>query len=428
MRLKLEKNSTLQKTKLFYAGIVLLIVCATIVRLAYFFSYHPPLVPYAGDSPVYDVPAWNIVQGNGYVYELDVPFASREPGYAFFLLVPTYAVFGHSLSAVVGVQYVLDILMMLMVVWFLRRKANELVALLGGALYLAYLPFVFQSGEILTETAYQFWLLISTGIFILAANRKSWWLMGIAGMALGYTTLVRWGAFVLPAFFFIAIIIITRQWRATLKLTISLCIGAVLITSGWLVRNYITFDQFIFGRTGGGEIYWSGSYIPYDGEWRGDTAESQAIRGDLPLLEYEKKFTQAAIENIKADPVGVAWLWLKKPFKIYIFPEALNYMNRTGQSTLSIRSPVIFISIVGAILLHWLLLLAAGYGLWRNRTFDTVTQYAILAVLIFSLLIYMPLNPVPRYNVPLMPFIIILASPVLARVIQKAYDRYSKKT
>lgn len=428
MKLESEKNFTLQKTNLFYVGLGLLIVCAISIRLTYFFSYHPPLVPAAGDSPAYDVPAWNIVQGNGYVYELGVPFVSREPGYALFLLVPTYAVFGHSLTAAVWVQYGLDILMMLMVVWFLRRTVNEAVALLGGALYLAYLPFVFQNAEILTETPYQFWLLISTGIFILAAKRKSWWLMGVAGMAIGYTALVRWGAFVLPGFFFITIIFIVRNWRDTLKLAIPLGIGALLISGSWLVYTYVTFDQFIFGRVGGGEIYWSGSYIPYDGEWRGDTPESQAIRGDLPLPEADRKFTQAAIENIKADPIGVAWLWLKKPFKIYVFPEALNYMNRTGQSFFSVADPIIWGWVGSTILLHWLLLLAAGYGLLWDRIFDHSIRYAILAVFFFSLLIYMPLNPVVRYNVPVMPFIIILASPVLGRVMQKIYARYTKKT
>ncbi len=425
MKSALEKNSLNSKV-FFRTGVIALVLCALIIRTVYFFSYNPPLTPYSGDSPAYDIPAWNVVEGNGYVYEEGVAFAFREPGYALFLLVPTYVLFGHSVEMAAVVQLLLDIAMMLMVVYFLRKYMGERTALIGGMLYVLYLPFIFQHGEIMTEAPYQFWLLVTLFLFILALQRKSRWLIFSVGLALGYTALVRWGAIVLPFFLIVGIFAILRDIKKTILYSGLLLVGVGIVVAPWLVRNYVLFDEFIFGRIGGGQIYWSGSYIPFDGEWRIDDPIIDEIRGDLTREEYDKKFTAAAIENIKENPLGVAWIWFKKPFKIYLLPESINYTNRTGTTLLENRNPILWVVTGSMILLHWFILFIGLFGLLRNKKMDHTVRIGLLSVLIFAALIYVPLNPVTRYNVPIMALLIIPAAPVVYNMYSNVYKRIKK--
>ncbi|MBI2415258.1 MAG: hypothetical protein HYV33_01180 [Candidatus Kerfeldbacteria bacterium] len=402
-----------------------IIVLAVVIRAAYFLSYHPPLVVHEGDAPAYDIPAWNIVAGNGYVYELGVPFASREPGYALYWLVPIYFVFGHSVMAVSILQLTLDVVMLGLVMLFLKRHNTAAVAVLGGLIYAIYLPFTFQNGEILTEPIYQFGLLCLVWLMTYHFTKPHWYTSGLIGVVIGAIALVRWGAVLMPPFVMLAYWLTYHQWRKVL-LHGGLLIGGVLIfTMPWIVRNYLVFDQFVFGRIGGGEIYWTGSYLPYDGEWHAPTDVSRAISADLPLIESDKAFTRAALDNIRQYPLQVTWIWLKKPVKIYIFPEALNYLNRTGIRVLQLRDPTMLLLLAYAISLHWLLCGVAVLAFWW-RSFSPAVLWACGVVLVFSLLLYLPLNPVPRYNVPVMPLIIILSAPILYHILQYVYRRGAK--
>lgn len=420
MNSALAKNSSKSINKKFWLSLTILVICAVAIRSLYFFTYHPPLDSTIGDSPLYDIPAWNLLNGNGYTDQIGEPFASREPGYAFLILVPTYALFGHSFLALIIIQYMLDIAMMGLIIWFLYRNVNLRTAIFGGIIYIFYLPFVFQNGEILSELPYQLCLMISLGVFILAVNKKSRWLMLLTGALIGYTALVRWGAIMLPPFLVLSIWFITKNLKQTVWLGACLFIGMTIVTAPWIARNYIVFDQFVFGRIGGGEIYWSGSYLPYDGEWMGDTAESRAIKDDLSLIEYDKKFTTLAIEQIRQKPFQVAWVWLKKPFKIYLFPEAINYINIESRGPLTKGALPSILLLLFSIGLHWILLLAGIISLKMSGLSKTI-RYSFAALFIFSIIIYLPLNPVPRYNVPLMPFLIILAAPVLYTTSKKLY-------
>lgn len=395
--------------------IIALVMVAIVIRIAYYFTYYPPLTFDSGDSHVYDIPAWNIIQGNGYVYDIGEPFAAREPGYALFFLVPIYALFGHSPTSVVIVQYILDIVMLLAVMYLLQRFTRQsAIALIGGLLYMAYLPFVFQQGEILTETPYQFYLLITIGLFIFALQRRQKRLFLICGLVLGITTLIRWGSILLPVFLIAVIVLHIPNWKQRFQFCSLLIGGMIIVISPWIIRNYYLFDTFIFGRIGGGEIYWTGSYIPYDGEWYPNAPELASVRAaSVSELEYDKAVTQLAIENIKANPIGVAWIWLKKPFKIYSFPEALNYLNRTGMPTLQLKHPGMILALGLTIALHWLLLIGGLYGFLKKNYLSSVVRFTFISVILFSIALYLPLNPVPRYNIPLMPYFIMLTAPVL---------------
>lgn len=419
MKLKLVSDLS---DKAFRIALSVIVVLAIAIRLFYFFSYHPPLVPFEGDSPAYDVPAWNIVQGEGYVYERGQPFASREPGYALFWLVPVYFLFGHSVVVASVMQLALDVAMLLLVVHFLKKTTSKPIALCGGALYAVYLPFVFQNAEILTEPIYQFGLLLIAIFFTRVLKNPRWETTILLGILVGAVALIRWGVVLLPPFIFIVFLLLFKNWRQVIFHSFLLLVGMTLITAPWLIRNYLLFDQFIFGRIGGGEIYWSGSYIPYDGEWRGDTEESRNIRGNLSLVEQDKKFTREALQNIKNHPLQVLWIWIKKPYKIYLFPEALNYINRTGVPLLQTGNIVMYVVLAYAILLHWLLGVAMIWSIIK-RKFSKEILFSFSAIIVFSLVLYLPLNPVPRYNVPIMPLVIILASPSIYALLQYAQSR-----
>jgi 4-amino-4-deoxy-L-arabinose transferase-like glycosyltransferase len=327
-------------------------------------------------------------------------------------LAPLYFIFGHSILAVQLFQILLSALIAVLIYYLAKKYFSKTIALLAVLFFALYPPLIAYSSEVLTEIPFTFLLLLTVLLTIKAKEKQSLWLFALAGILCGLATLTRFIALFLPfaLFFFFAVVI--HSWKKSLKYALIMAVACFAVIAPWILRNYLIFHTFVFRATGG-EILWSGSYIPWDGEWKGAISPVKELREGLTPVEIDKKFTRLAFQNIKENPVGVFWIWLKKPAKIFLKSEFNAVLERDNKFAkflyrFSWLGPALVKMFF--LLLNVVILALAALGIkraWQQNYFITLL---FLAVFAYFLLCYLPLNPDSRYKLPLTPYLFIFAA------------------
>ena len=371
------------------------------IRLIYHFSLHPPLT--WSDARLYDGSAWNLINGFGYSYPRGEVSAAREPGYALFFLVPVYYFFGHSILAAQIIQIILSAGVVLLIYFLAGRFFNKKIALLAALIYSLWPADIVFGQEILTEIPAAFLFLIFVILLVLGIKNESAGALLASGLILGAATLTRFTTILLPFAILFIFVRSFKTFKTSFKFIFLFFIGFLILVSPWFVRNYIHFNQFVFGRTGAGSIYWSGSYIPGDGEWLGP---------ETPTLD-DAAFKREAIKNIKENPLGVLEIWMKKPFKIFFRTAAYGHRFHSSDILLNLV-------LIGGRVMHVLVICLSILGLifsYKNERNKILNQTVLVIVAYFSIVL-LPMNPDPRYQIPLMPYFIIFASVGIWRLIE----------
>ncbi len=87
-------------------------------------------------------------------------------------------------------------------------------------------------------------------------------------MLLGATAMVR--PEYLAVVFLVALVVFgrgaRREWRRSLAQAAVLLAGAVLLIAPWTIRNTLTLGRFVPLSTGGGQVLFSGTYLPSGGD------------------------------------------------------------------------------------------------------------------------------------------------------------------
>lgn len=393
-----------------WRSIALIFLLAFFARLFFVFALEQPQV--ANDAVIYHTLGKNIAEGRGYVNEWGAPSASREPGYPLFVAA-VYSIFGTDSQAVRIAQALLGALSAVLTLLLAQRLFGAVFISTASALLVALYPrLIYQTGTILTEPF--FLLLILAGLMLLerayAKNDFILWLM--SGLVLGLTALTRasflpmglvmiWAAALLAGrrpgaerahcikSFFIKR---STLWRALLS-----SFALVLVLSPWVIRNQMVFGEPIL-RFGGADTIWSGSYVPWDGDWLGDVPPLNVISRGKSGVELERFLYQETWKNIKQDPLGVALVWLKKPWKLWGSPGGERFFSSQKLIWWSYRG--------GHLILVALAIFAAGI-LYRAK--KNLALLLVGAPPLLISLVYLPFNAEPRYAAPFYPYLFILA-------------------
>lgn len=424
--------------------LILILTLALVLRLIFVFGFEP--CPIVNDAAIYDTTAWNLIQGKGYVMQPGLPFAGREPGYPLFLAL-IYFLFGHNYTAV----YVIQALIGASICFFIYLICSEAIApcldpigrlgtrILEGrdklsesiekerlkhktgliaALFVAlYPPFIAYSSLLLTEIWFAFLLLITVWLLAKALKTNSIKFYFLGGLFLGLTTLTRGTTLLFPIFLFIALMIAYKQIKKAALHSGVVFLGMLLLVSPWIIRNYSLFYALVPVRTGSGESLWAGSYIPWDGEWRGYIEPLTTLSRGLDPVKADRLLTKEMINNIKQAPLGIAWLWLKKPAKMWLIPVGdvryVDLMKRYSFPHLVIRGSLYFIHEIA------LLLALIGIGL----TFRRKEFLLMLLILFYFTVIHLPVTVVPRYALPAMSFMLIYSAVTCDRGINRWFSK-----
>jgi 4-amino-4-deoxy-L-arabinose transferase-like glycosyltransferase len=258
----------------------------------------------------------------------------------------------------------------------------------------------------LTEIPYAVFLFFSICLLLVASikeeHKHKFLLLAIAGVLLGIANLFRPVAlFLSVAILFGSIIYNLLNKISAMKAVKEFAIVSLfmlLALSPWIIRNYIVFEKFIPGRAEAGAALFVGSMVDWKGEFQDNRHPTTLLDKEKYKtdLEQDNALMEMAIENIKKNPVG--WIKLMPlKFKRLMF-------DVPGEKQV-IKSKAIIV-IIKIITVSVFLLAIAGVVLHRNKIF----VWLMATPVIYTIFIHLVLFAMPRFRVPVDPFLILLAA------------------
>jgi 4-amino-4-deoxy-L-arabinose transferase-like glycosyltransferase len=228
-----------------------------------------------GRTPVYDAVAYariaaNLDHGEGFtVGEIATqPSTNYSPGLP--LLVSTvYRLSGGVHERLARILLALIGSLAVLLTFLIGRRLSGPAAGLIGAAAVAIYPALLEYGGMLMSEPLATTLLAGAILAVLwAGDGERLWRWALAGALLGLLALTR------PEYLGVAIVIaavvfargIGVEWRRPLAQAAVLLAGVVLTVVPWTVRNAVVLDRLVPISTGGGQVLFSGSYMPSGGD------------------------------------------------------------------------------------------------------------------------------------------------------------------
>jgi Dolichyl-phosphate-mannose-protein mannosyltransferase len=250
-----------------------------------------------GRAPVYDAAAYatiaaNLERGEGFTLGPGAtqPASNYSPGVPLFA-AGLYSVVGgvHERLArlVLGLIGSLSVLF----AYLIGRRLSGPPAGLIGAVSVAIYPALLEYQGMLMGEPLAATLLSGAVLAILWAAdagdpSRARWL--VPGLLLGALALVR--PEYLAISFPIAVVVFARggraEWRSCLLQASVVLFGLAIAVAPWTIRNAVALDRFVPTSTGGGQVLFSGSYLPSGGDPERVGAEvlerHPELRAELP--------------------------------------------------------------------------------------------------------------------------------------------------
>ncbi len=397
-------------------------------------TFHSPLVDqqwhweWAGD--ILSGSFW----GNGAYF--------RAPLYAYFLAF-LRLVTDSSFFWVRFLQVLLSAGTAFILVKLAEKLFNRTTAIVAGLIYALYGTLVYFDTTLLIPVLFIF--LSVLGIYLLITYRKSssWTAWLLAGLVLGLAAITRPNILaVIPFLILWAVFrgrsILSKSVR--LKTAAIMVLGVILPIIPVTVKNIANSGDFILISSQGGINFYLGNNSDADGltvvmpelertqlpSWRqfipttNAIAERESRRG-LSEGEISNFWTRKAFDFISEHPGDFLTLTFKKTvYLVSGFEPANNadiYFDKSQSSLLSIliwRGPVYFP--------FGLLLPFALAGIWvlRKETYKLWPVYIFLIVYAVTVVAFFI---TARYRLPLVPFLILLASAGIVRLVTDVRER-----
>ncbi len=369
--------------------LLIIFILAALIRIVFVMAVeHAPL---ENDAKEYDMLGYNLSLGKGYVNSEGIPTAIRPPGYPF-LIGAIYYIFGHNLLAVRIVQALLGAFQCVLAHLIFRQLFREKVFNMAGYITCFYLPIIVSTLEILSETLFTFILLAGVYLILLGPSRKKLFLSGIIwGVALLTKPI---SAFFMPFLFYW---LLKREKNAFLKSALVLSAGIILILLPWSVRNYTKLHAFVpFSNIGGISLYSSYilaergfGYVMSPGRF---DDEYQKLQSETERNKYLIKKTVAYVLK---HPVRTAQIALLKPLYFFYPFDGYWYPFSFG-SKYNIFFGTIFVFAI--------------IGMLTRISEDNMNLNLVYFLLIAFIIGIIVFQGLPRYRLPIDPFLICLAS------------------
>ena len=368
----------------------IVIVCITIISIVFSFfivQKFPPL-PIVSDSEDYHIIASGILNEGKYLSTANHTLLIYPPLYPIFL-VGSYSL-SHigAYSFVYGLQYILIGCMAILIFLILRKfsKVNLLIPIMSSLAILFWPYFVLYSQLISSEILYSFLLLLFFYFFFSIHKDSKMWLLVSTGFILGLTILTRPVALLLLPWMIIGLFIFMKipklfgthdiPWK---KYFIVLIVSIVSLIP-WEIYVYKNYDRIIPVASNLGNVF------------------NKANKTLAYLPETEKpSILKAKLKNV------------------YLFwdPGASGY----HLDILKEKYPIAGIAVGLYKIIFFGILLFATIGAVMHRK-QRLVLYALLVIL-YVWTIHIILFPFPRYTLPIMPFVIIVAVTGITHGINK---------
>lgn len=382
-----------------------------VVRIGFVLLY-PQSAP---DTISYDTIAINLTRGFGYTVDGSTAHVTRPPLYPFFL-ASLYLVFGHNFIVVRLVQALIDSITVIFIYKLGKTiSGKEKIGIISALLACFYPELVAPTVFVLTETLATFLLTISMWLFI-AGNKRGKISMSMGGgILLGLATLCRPMTLLLPIFLFIGLLFAHRKTWIICWASFSL---AMMVTiAPWTIRNYIAFKTFIPVTVGVGHNLWTGSYIPWDGDYNfKDLSDWTKIKQGLSEIEADKKLKEEALRNISSAPMTYLLLCGKKFMRFWF--------GIPGSKQLLIGKPVVMAFLY---IFHYITLVLFIIGFSTQQGNTSQGRWIAMTTIVYTTVLHSILFPIPRYRIPIIPLVLVFAGSGLVRLFPQLLHSLDRK-
>jgi hypothetical protein len=364
------------------------------------------------------------------------PDAVRTPGYPLFLLFFVDDLPNEKIINKILISHAILSTLTLLFAFFFFQGFLPIYWSAPASLLVALCPhLIVANSYILTETFFCY-LMIMVGIvinfFVSKPSYKSAFIMGIA---LAMASLTRPSIQYLPiviSLFFIS------NWgkRKGLNFLVSMLLGFALVFSPWIIRNIITLKkttdnrQMIVSLQHGMYPDFTFDNVPesYGFPYSFDPRTEEISKDVTSVLkEISRRFRHEPLKHLK-------WFILKKPVAFW----AWNLVQGGDVFSYSIsKSPYFsnkYFQWTHQLMrnLHWPIVLSCFLGClaaWLPLTVVNLSEKSIIiarftsTILIYFTLVHMIVVPLPRYSIPLRPFMYGMAcyTPYLLIVFANKY-------
>lgn len=288
----------------FWRLVILITVLAWGLRVAVterFVGLSAPIDPADGkDELDYEVFAYQMSCGAGYVLEDGTPSARRSPGTSLFI-VPVYVLCGRSLAAARLWFTFLSAINCAAAAWVARRHCGPAIALLTAAATAINPGLFYYSLHLWSEVPFALAITLAVGSSLRAVELKSRKWTALAGIAWGVAMLLR------PQIVFLGpcVLIGLLWWRvaerkAWLYELVKEGLIVLVIMSPWLIRNWAVMGSPTMATLVGSHTFWgshNGSAF-HDERYRGGWNPYALDTGvTYPLFGSETQQDRQAWEN-----------------------------------------------------------------------------------------------------------------------------------
>jgi 4-amino-4-deoxy-L-arabinose transferase-like glycosyltransferase len=360
-----------------------------------------------------------IAAGRGYAnYITHVPSAYYPVGYpallALVFWICLHTPLTNDLMLAVGVMHVVFSTATVVLVYIVgRRVFNETVGLLAAAFMAVFPNAIYQVASLQLETTFVFLSMAALAIIVshdwtggLPSTRR----LVAFGIVLGLSILVRpFSAWFLLGLF-LAVVATRAGWRRALTVTLVPAAIVLAMHIPWIIRNELQMHAFIVTSTNTGDGLCLDRNSTATGAFRFATHDG-CVDPNLPEVERDRGNTRKAISWVLHNP-GREALQIVRRAK-FEFAEDHDGMDAVlglrsepllgprVRSTLDSVSDWYFYLLLSAAAAGMPLLFHGSRGPERRLVLVAVLSLLMLPLLLFG-------NP--RYHVPLLPFIALLAA------------------
>lgn len=406
-----------------------------------------------GSYQVFDKKARNVLDGRENAFWIDdatrTDLVQYPPAFPLWVAVIYKWTGERSMYAVQRVQWILDGALVMFLITGIAVTAYGWRAALAAGFLAALSPLLAMYGAWPSADAPTAWFVLG-GVWLLlvAGRRQSWkWAFG-AGLMLGAACWFRVNPLYLAFFWALALLFLVRApWRRRMALSAAVALGAVLVVSPIVVRNYVVFPDFT--PTGGtlGVNLWEGlgetelgrsyGFIYGDDKMVERERAKMGLPPDFPLeafwpdgIRRDRERVRESMAVIRKHPVWYAGVMLHRMWgMLKVAGEPLPYYGSSGINVTSRKclqpawqggALALFVNALGMLqsVVRYLLLPLVGFGVWLGVRKDFFTTVLLLTTVLYYLVPGTAAHTEIRYMLPMHELLPIFAGLSLCRLAE----------
>ena len=420
-------------------SLIWIAIVVILVRCAVLLAYASPVDLF---EPPQDRDRWlevarNVLDGHGYslsTYKLSdapSPTALRGPTVVYFFAA-TLWLLGDHLSSLLIAQWLLDV-GTAFILFFIALDifGDRRVGLVAALCFACYVPSLLFSLQPWSEPLATFLLASFTWSLLRALSQPETWRFLICGILLGLMSLTK-PVMQLYPIVILALLIWRFGWRwqtVASRFTV-LIVAFVVVMSPWVMRNYLIFDAFISSANGGKTLY-SSNYTLGNSDYMrlNSTQESSlALRHILesrfgPAPGHSDLWSYAKVKGINEYELDqIAMQEAKKVIRTfpgrYAALSSLRVLrfwfhHRFIESIIKGQLPLYpFLTAASSALLLGLSIIGLLFfrGAWLS------SAAPLIGLLAYYTVMHSLIHAITRYNVTVMPYVILFASYAIIRL------------